>query len=741
MSAHSTLSTLSRQVISSSRRRYTVPQLSFLSSPSSSRLLPARPLSTGIRLSARTNGYLNSRSRVEVESRRPFSRSATARAATAPALAEEPEEEIVADEQGTLVAEKIRNIAIIAHVDHGKTTLVDQLLRQSGTLKPNGDVASTSTPENNDATFGQRVMDSNDLEKERGITILSKCTSIDYNGTNINIVDTPGHADFGGEVERVLNMVDGVALVVDATDGPMTQTRFVLSKALARGLKPLVVLNKADRSTARPAQVESDLFDLFATLGATDEQADYPILYASAKQGWATTEAPEPGQAVTPGENMTPLFDLICSHVPPPAHLDRTKPFSMLTVQIESDPYVGVLYLGRVSSGVLRVNDTVWALDSNGKKVGEGKVKKLFGRRGLDRTEKDAAGAGEIVSIAGIKMGSGGVNVTLVHPEGWGEEGPQPLPTTPIDPPTISVVVYPNDSPLAGQEGSKLTSQMIRDRIYKEAETNVALHVLPGPTSESLELRGRGVLHLGVLFETLRREGFELCIGPPKAVLIPDPENPHGMLEPVEECTVMVRDEYAGGVVQKLTMRKGEMVSYEADDAQEGWVRIVMDVPARGLIGYMAGEFKNDVHGQGTINHIFKAYLPFRGAMDTGRNGALISMASGEASGYAMMPLQARGTMFISPQIQALQCIPGMVIGESSKAQDLYLNPCVKKQLTNIRAAGADEKIVLASPRTMTLEESLSYMADDELVEVTPKTIRLRKLILDEGKRKRMAKK
>ncbi|RXW14478.1 hypothetical protein EST38_g11375 [Candolleomyces aberdarensis] len=712
MATRTKLSTLSRQVLTSSPRRFSVPQILSPRRSLSNRIQPSYP---GCRPQLQV--CHNQQCLTSARGRRHFGASSTSRGATALAFAEEePVEEIEVD-QGTLPASKLRNIAIIAHVDHGKTTLVDQLLRQSGTLKPNTDQNSGASTDG-DSEFGQRVMDSNDLERERGITILSKCTSIDYNGTNINIVDTPGHADFGGEVERVLNMVDGVALVVDATDGPMTQTRFVLGKALARGLRPLVVLNKADRSTARPAQVESDLFDLFATLGATDEQAEYPLLYASAKQGWATDQGPSaPGQAITPGEDMTPLFDLILSHVPPPSHLNRSKPFSMLTVQIESDPYVGVLYLGRVQSGVLRINDVLWALDAQGNKVGEGKVKKIFGRRGLERTEKDVAGAGEIVSIAGIKMGSGGVNVTLVHPEGWGEEGPVALPTTPIDPPTISVVVYPNDSPLAGQEGSKLTSQLIRDRIHKEAETNVALTVLPGPTSESLELRGRGVLHL--------------------AVLIPNPEVPGQMLEPVEECTVMVKDEYAGGVVQKLTMRKGEMVSYEADEAQEGWVRIVMDVPARGLIGYMAGEFKNDVHGQGTINHIFKGYEPYRGAMDTGRNGALISMANGESSGYAMMPLQARGTMFIHPQIQVY---PGMVIGESSKSQDLYINPCVKKQLTNIRAAGADEKIVLASPKVMTLEESLAYMADDEVVEVTPKNVRLRKLILDVNKRMRMKK-
>ncbi|KIJ94180.1 hypothetical protein K443DRAFT_110890 [Laccaria amethystina LaAM-08-1] len=658
-------------------------------------------------------------------------------------------------DNGVTAPERIRNIAIIAHVDHGKTTLVDQLLRQSGTVKqltateqllftPTSSSSSSSSSINTttsdspiDDGFITRLMDSNDLERERGITILSKCTSVFYNGNLINIVDTPGHADFGGEVERIMSMVDGVALVVDATEGPMTQTRFVLAKALSRGLRPLVVLNKADRATSRPAQVESDLFDLFATLGATDEQADYPLLYASAKQGWAQDTLPTPStDPASSNMTMTPLFELILKHVPAPSHLDRTAPFSMLTVQIESDPYVGMLLLGRVHSGILKPGDTLWALDPEGNKVGEGKVKKIFGRRGLERVERGVAGAGEMVSVAGVKTRSGaGVNLTLVHPEGWGDEGPQALPTTPIDPPTISVFVHANDSPLAGREGTKLTSQLIRERIYKEAETNVALTVLPGPTSESLELRGRGVLHLGVLLETLRREGYELGIGSPKAVMLPDPDptRPGGKLEPIEECTVLVKEEYAGGVVQKLTMRKGEMVSYETEE--DGWVKVVMEVPARGLIGYMAGEFKNDVHGQGTINHIFKGYEPYRGAIDTGRNGALISMAAGESSGYSMAPLQARGALFIHPQTQVY---PGMVIGESAKSQDLYLNPCIKKQLTNIRAAGADEKIVLASPRIMTLEEALAYMGDDEIVEVTPGSIRLRKVVLDQAKRMRM---
>ncbi|KAJ7347793.1 P-loop containing nucleoside triphosphate hydrolase protein [Mycena albidolilacea] len=489
--------------------------------------------------------------------------------------------------------DKMRNIAIIAHVDHGKTTLVDQLLRQSGTLKPLASFGATAAAAaaGEGAAPGQhtdRVMDSNDLERERGITILSKCTSVFYTGTGsnethlINIVDTPGHADFGGEVERILSMVDGVALVVDATEGPMTQTRFVLSKALARGLKPLIVLNKADRPTSRPVQVEADLFDLFATLGASDEQMEYPVLYASAKQGWAVTELDKipkqdpadatssPALSAAGHEGMRPLFDAVLEHCPAPALARKEDdPFRMITIQIESDPYVGTLYLGRVHSGVLRPGDALIGIDPQGNRVGEGRVKKIYVRVGMERVERDEAGAGEIISIAGIK--GGGVNVTLLSADErtWPDGVPQPLPSTPIDPPTISVVVHANSSPLGGTEGTKLTSQVIKERIYREALTDVALTVLPGPTSDSLEVRGRGVLHLGILLETLRREGFELLVGPPKAVLRKDPETGE-MLEPVEECTVVVREEYAGGVVQKLTQRKGEMRSYDVVDEDVG---------------------------------------------------------------------------------------------------------------------------------------------------------------------------
>ncbi|KAJ7790024.1 GTP-binding protein TypA [Mycena olivaceomarginata] len=638
--------------------------------------------------------------------------------------------------------DKMRNIAIIAHVDHGKTTLVDQLLRQSGTLKPLASFGATAAAAaaGEGAALGQhtdRVMDSNDLERERGITILSKCTSVFYTGTGsnethlINIVDTPGHADFGGEVERILSMVDGVALVVDATEGPMTQTRFVLSKALARGLKPLIVLNKADRPTSRPVQVEADLFDLFATLGASDEQMEYPVLTPR-----TATSSPALGAAGAGHEGMRPLFDAVLEHCPAPALARKEDdPFRMITIQIESDPYVGTLYLGRVHSGVLRPGDALIGIDPQGNRVGEGRVKKIYVRVGMERVERDEAGAGEIISIAGIK--GGGVNVTLLSADErtWPDGVPQPLPSTPIDPPTISVVVHANSSPLGGTEGTKLTSQVIKERIHREALTDVALTVLPGPTSDSLEVRGRGVLHLGILLETLRREGFELLVGPPKAVLRKDPETGE-MLEPVEECTV-VGEMRSYDVVDEDVGAGAAAGSEGGAGGSGGWVRIEMDVPARGLIGYMAGEFGNDVHGQGSLNHTFKAYEPFKGVIDTGRNGSLISMSQGEASAYSLVPLQARGVLFITPSTQVYS---GMVIGESSKALDMYVNPCLKKQLTNVRSAGADEKLVLASPKIMTMEESIAYMADDEMVEITPKSVRLRKAELDMNKRMKAVK-
>ncbi|KAF7760067.1 hypothetical protein Agabi119p4_11762 [Agaricus bisporus var. burnettii] len=608
--------------------------------------------------------------------------------------------------------ERIRNVAIIAHVDHGKTTLVDQLLRQSGTLT--SELSSSASPGD---VLASRVMDSNDLERERGITILSKCTSINFQGNLINIVDTPGHADFGVEVERIMSMVDGVALIVDATEGPMTQTRFVLSKALSRGLRPLVVVNKVDRQTSRVPQVESRVsaaLRVSKTGLGVDHYDSLLNLHGASLRPYPLTRP--------------------CPHSSP-----HHRSFYMLSVQLEHDPYLGLLHLGRIHSGTLSVNDTIWAIDSEGKKIGEGKVKKILIRKGLEREERDVAGAGEIVSIAGIKGLSEdvvvGVNATLIRPDGWDEKGLQPLPTTPIDPPTISIMIHPNDSPFSGKEGTKLTSQLIRQRLLKESQTNIALKVLPGPTAESLEIRGRGVLHLGVLLETLRREGFELCVGAPKAVFIRDEENPGQWLEPVEECNIIVKEQYAGTVVEKLTLRKGTLVSY--DPSSDDFVKITVHIPSRGLLSYLAGEFKTDVHGQGTLNHIFKGYEPVKQGLiaNTGRGdkGSLVSMVNGVSSGYAMAPLQARGVMFIEPNTQVY---PGMIIGECNKPQTLHVNPCLKKQLTNFRTVMADDKLVLGSPRVMGLEEMLSYMSEEEMVEITPKSIRLRKTDL-EGKGRR----
>ncbi|CDZ97740.1 gtp-binding protein [Phaffia rhodozyma] len=710
--------------------RSSVPRLTAASArPATSRtIFPARALSSSSKSGLRSTTLSVVPRSFGLHSKRSFSRSTPAQASIAPSTP-------LVNEDGFIDLSHIRTLAVIAHVDHGKTTLVDQLLRQSGTIKKlSNDTLAAGGPDNGyamDSGFVTRAMDSNDLEKERGITILSKCTSVNYNGHLINIVDTPGHADFGGEVERVLSMVDGVLLVVDATEGPSTQTRFVLGKALKAGLKPIVVMNKADRSTARPEQVDSDILDLFGALGASDDQMEYPIIYASAKQGWASLSPPAKPTAeqemtnVAPAEDMVALFDLILAEVPAPVRLDRSKPFRMLTTQIDSDPYVGALYLGRIESGSISIGQKLVALDPEGKKVGEGKCTKIFGRTGLEKVPVERAGAGEIISVAGVL--GGGVNVTICA-----EDDPDmaPLPSTPLDPPTISMFISANDSPFAGKEGTKLTSAVIKDRLLKEAETNVALKVIDNPQSESLEIRGRGVLHLGILLETLRREGFEIAVSPPRPVLKRDPETKK-VLEPIEEVTINVDSNYIGTVIEKMTKRKAEILQYDEED---GKVRVVMEVPARGLLGYVSGEFNNDVHGQGTLNHIFKAYEPFKGEINTSRKGCLISSVTGEATAYAIQPLQARGVMFVSPG-QALYT--GMVIGESNKAENIEINVTKTKALTNFRAAGKDDGIFVAPARTMTLEECISYCDEDELIEITPKSVRLRKKILDSNLRKR----
>lgn len=600
---------------------------------------------------------------------------------------------------------KIRNIAIIAHVDHGKTTLVDQLLRQSGTLDAADDTV--------------RVMDSNTLEKERGITILSKCTSINYKDYRINIVDTPGHADFGGEVERVLSLVDSVAVVVDAQEGPMTQTRFVLRKALERGLKPIVVLNKADRPTSRPEQVDSDLLDLFSTLGATDEQMDYPILLASAKAGWAV---PYPNEIPTEG-NMTALFDAIVAHTPVPA-VNIEDPFSMLITQLETDPYLGPCYIGKIYSGRVRVGTKVKALSPEGKVIEEGRITKVYSRIGMLNVPIEEAGAGDIVGVAGILKGS--VNSTFCD-----AAVTEALPSTPLDPPTVSMFFAANDSPLQGQEGNQLTSTVLADRLEAEARTNVAMQVIVD--GEQIEVRGRGVLHLGILIETMRREGYEMSISPPRAVMKTIDGKVH---EPIEEVTIDVEMGDVGSVIDKLTKRKGEMMGMV--DGDDGRMRITMEVPSRGLMGYVAGEFKTDTHGQGVLNHIFIGYKPYKGEINTSRKGSLISTAAGPCTTFALEALEPRGVLFVSPREKTYE---GMVVGEHSKPESLEINPTKSKALTNMREANKDAFTTLKAPRKFSLEEVLAYVHDDEKIEVTPLSLRLRKAILSATERKQHSRK
>jgi GTP-binding protein len=538
-----------------------------------------------------------------------------------------------------LPPEKVRNIAIIAHVDHGKTTLVDCLLKQSGTLQ------GSHSDQN-------RVMDSNDLERERGITILSKCTSIMYKGHRINIVDTPGHADFGGEVERILSMVDGVALVVDATEGPMTQTKFVLSKALERGLKPLVVLNKADRPTSRAEEVDSELFDLFATLGATDEQMDYNIIYASAKEGWSTFDMEDERK------DMTPLYETMLKQVPHPK-VDRDAPFSMLVTQLESNSFLGKCYLGKIETGTIKVGDSIKALDTAGKVMEEGRITKIFLQSGLEKVIVDKAGAGDIVSISGLAGAS--VNSTLCFPSVT-----EPLPSNPIDPPTVSMDFFVNDSPLAGQEGNMLTSTVIGDRLRKEAETNVALQIHESAGKDRFEVRGRGELQLGVLIETMRREGFELSISPPRVVYQKGESGE--LMEPIEEVTIDVDPEYSGTVIEKLSKRKGDIKEFTEFGEKS---RLIFEVPTRGLLGYGA-EFKNDTHGEGVLNHVFSSYQSFKGSLDQVRKGSLISTSKGDVTTYAAGLMEPRGKLFVTP---GMSVYPGMIVGEYNKDGDLEVNP------------------------------------------------------------------
>ena len=602
----------------------------------------------------------------------------------------------------------LRNIAIIAHVDHGKTTLVDQLLAQSGAFRAN-------------EAHAERAMDSNDQERERGITILAKCTSVLWHGeageTRINIIDTPGHADFGGEVERILGMVDGCVLLVDAEEGVMPQTKFVLGKALKIGLHPIVVLNKVDRPHADPDRVLNDAFDLFAALGATDEQLDFPHLYASGKQGWAVKDLNDPH------ENLAPLYDLIVGHVPrPSAEARANDPGCVLAVLIESDPFLGRLLTGRVDAGKLTPGMTVHALSRDGKEIEKGRITKILAFRGLKRQPIEEADAGDIVAIAGLSKAT--VADTICAPEVL-----IPLPAQPIDPPTISITVSVNNSPLAGRDGDKVQSRVIRDRLMREAESNVAIKFSETADKDAYEISGRGELQLGVLIENMRREGFEVSISRPRVVYQTGEKGER--LEPIEEVVIDVDDDYAGVVIEKLSSRKAELK--DMGPSGSGKTRLVLEAPSRSLIGYQ-GEFLTDTRGSGVLNRVFSHYEPFKGAIEGRRNGVLVSTTDGDLAAFALWNLEDRGIMFVGAGEKAYQ---GMIIGENAKPDDLDVNPMKAKQLTNVRASGKDEAIRLTPPRRLTLEQAIAYIGDDELVEVTPKSIRLRKAVLNPSFRKK----
>jgi len=598
----------------------------------------------------------------------------------------------------------LRNVAIIAHVDHGKTTLVDQLFRQSGTFRDNQRVE-------------ERAMDSNDLEKERGITILAKPTSIEWEGTRINIVDTPGHADFGGEVERILSMVDGVILLVDAAEGAMPQTKFVTGKALALGLRPIVVVNKVDRSDARIQEVLDEVFDLFVTLEATDEQLDFPVLYASGRNGYAGTD-PDAREGT-----LTPLFQKIVDHVPPPA-LDADAPFSFLVTLLDRDNFLGRILTGRVQSGVVKVNQPIHALDEQGNVIEAGRASKLMSFRGLDRVPVEEARAGDIISLAGLAVAT--VANTIAD-----TSVTEPIQAQPIDPPTLSMRFAVNDSPMAGREGSKVTSRMIRDRLFREAESNVAIRITEAADKDSFEVAGRGELQLGVLIETMRREGFELGISRPR-VLFQDGAG--GREEPYEQVVIDVDEEFSGTVVDKMNQRKAEMTDMRPSGG--GKTRITFSAPSRGLIGYH-GEFLSDTRGTGIMNRLFEKYGPYKGTIEGRKNGVLISNGTGEANAYALNALEDRGILMVAPGDPLYE---GIIIGENAKPDDLEVNPMKAKQLTNFRASGGkDDAIRLTPPKRLTLEQAIAYIDDDEMVEVTPKSIRLRKRHLDPHERKRAA--
>jgi GTP-binding protein len=603
------------------------------------------------------------------------------------------------------MTQNIRNVAIIAHVDHGKTTLVDNLLKQAGAFRANQQVA-------------ERAMDRNDLERERGITILAKSTAVEWKGTKINIVDTPGHADFGGEVERILSMVDGAIVLCDAAEGPLPQTKFVLTKALARGLKPIVVINKVDRQDARADEVLNEVFDLFAALGATDEQLDFHTMFASGRQGWAdlTMDGPR--------KDLSPMFDLILSHVPAPT-VDASAPFAMNASILEADNFLGRILTGRIEQGVARTNMPVRVLRQDGTVVETGRLTKLMTFSGLDRVPVDEVQAGDICAIAGLSDAT--IPDTIASPE-----VAEPLPAIPVDPPTLSMTFRINDGPLGGREGKKVTSRQIRDRLFKETEGNVAIKVKVSEEVDAFEVAGRGELQLGVLIETMRREGFELTIGRPRVLTRDNPETGEKE-EPFEEALIDVDEAYSGVVVEKMSLRKGMMQDMRPSGG--GKVRLTFHIPSRGLIGYH-GEFMTDTRGTGMMNRLFLGYQPWAGPIEGRRNGSLISNSDGEAVQYALFALQERGTLFVDPGVKVYV---GLILGEHSRDNDLDVNPIKEKKLTNIRAAGKDEALLLVPPRRMSLEQAIAYIEEDELVEVTPTAVRLRKRYLDPHERKKHA--
>ncbi|MDB5377479.1 MAG: typA [Rubritepida sp.] len=601
----------------------------------------------------------------------------------------------------------MRNLAIIAHVDHGKTTLVDQLLRQSGTFRENQQVA-------------ERAMDSNALERERGITILAKCTAVDWHGVKLNIVDTPGHADFGGEVERILSMVDGAILLVDAAEGVLPQTKFVLGKALARGIRPIVVVNKVDRQDARAHEVHDEVFDLFANLGASDDQLDFPMLFASGRQGWADTTMDGPRQ------NLDAMFDLIVTHVPEPT-VDVDAPFAMNASILEYDNFLGRILTGRIEQGTARLNMPVKVLRADGTVVETGRLTKLLTFRGLERVPVEEAHAGDIIAIAGLSDTT--IPDTICAPE-----QAVPLPAVPVDPPTLAMTFRVNDGPLGGREGKKVTSRQIRDRLHRESEGNVAIRIRESEETDAFEVAGRGELQLGVLIEQMRREGFELTIGRPRVLTRENPET-RAREEPFEEVLVDVDDAFTGVVVEKLSLRKAQMQDMRPSGV--GKTRITFIMPSRGLIGYHS-EFLTDTRGTGIMNRLFHGYQPWAGSIEGRRNGSLISNVDGETTQYALFALQERGTLFVDP---GAKVYTGLIIGESSRGDDMEVNPVKEKKLTNIRAAGKDEALLLIPPRRMSLEQAIAYIEDDELVEVTPGAVRLRKRYLDPNERKRAGRK